>query len=139
MIEYRQVINGTGVALAWRADRCSALPAHHRMDEQHHRALVSVARAYYTRTSQPGEVRYIDRGISLEDGDLSWRNGSHHLIFTIVQVPAGDFVRAISLTSDGWMTVADWPVTPSDFIGTARTIWQLISLIQAGVHDSGMF
>ncbi|GAB2654936.1 hypothetical protein GCM10027068_38740 [Prescottella soli] len=53
---------------------------------------------------------------------MVWRDRSHHLIFTIVKVPAGDFVRAIRLASNVWTTVADWPVTPADAIGTARNI-----------------
>ncbi|WP_430331713.1 hypothetical protein [Rhodococcus sp. ACT016] len=52
---------------------------------------------------------------------------------------AGDFVRAVRLTSGEWTTVADWPVTPTDPVGTARTIWQLILLVQAEIEDSGMF
>ncbi|MDH6675870.1 hypothetical protein M2284_000058 [Rhodococcus sp. LBL1] len=139
MIEFKRVMNRSEPHYSWRADRWCALPFHRRMDERHYRALSTVATAYQARTGRLGEGENPDRAIGLDDGDLVWRNGSDCLIFTVVEVPAGEFVRAVRLTSDEWRTVADWPVTPTDPIGTARTIWQLILLIQAEVEDSGIF
>ncbi|MFD4268169.1 hypothetical protein [Rhodococcus sp. NPDC058481] len=128
MIQVKQVIEREDVTLP----RALPVAVHCPMSERHRAALAAVARDYRARTDPHAEVDGIEGNITLDDGDLVWHyGGGCDLMFSVVHVPAGVFVRAMEKTSDRWTTVATWPIDLGDHTGTARTIWLLITLIVA--------
>lgn len=109
------------------ADAVKGEAVHRPMDNGHREALIQVARAYYEATDPDADLDGLADSVELSDGDLTWTvGGGLDLLFTVIRIDTGEYVRAMSRTTSSWRTDADWPVTSEDHTATARTIWQLI-------------
>lgn len=93
---------------------------HRQMDDRHRRALLAII------GPQVGEL-------VLSDGDLLWRRESgRDVLFTVVHVPHGDYVRAMERrTSRRWSTIRDRPVRLDDRDDVARAIGRLMRELAA--------
>jgi len=91
---------------------------HRQMDARHHRALLAIA------DPELGEV-------ALSDGDLLWHPESgSDVLFTVVHVPHGDYVRAMERsTPRHWSTTCDRPVRLDDRDDIAREINRLMGAL----------
>ncbi|WP_430336179.1 hypothetical protein [Rhodococcus sp. ACT016] len=91
---------------------------HRQMDDRHRQALLAII------DPDVGEV-------VLSDGDLLWRSESgRDVLFTVVHVPHGDYVRAMERrTSRSWLTTCDRPVRLDDRDDIAREISRLMGAL----------
>lgn len=93
---------------------------HRQMDDRHRQALLAFIDA------QVGEI-------VLSDGDLLWRREvDRDVLFTVVHIPHGDYVRAMERrTSRRWSTIRDHPVRLDDRDDVAREIGRLMRELAA--------
>lgn len=110
-----------------------ALLIHRPMNAGHRQALVQVAREFYQRVDPDAETDSLASNITVDDGDLIWHSGGgYDILFTIGEVHRTHVIRAMEKRSEGWITVSDQLVDPSNAASTATTIWQLITLLTNG-------
>ncbi|MFX1787069.1 hypothetical protein [Prescottella equi] len=93
---------------------------HRQTDDRHHQALLTII------DPQVGEI-------VLSDGDLLWhRESGRDVLFTVVHVPHGDYVRAMEQrTARRWSTIRDHPVRLDDRDAVAREIGRLMRELAA--------
>jgi hypothetical protein len=93
---------------------------HRQLDDRHRQSLQAIA------DPELGEI-------VLSDGDLLWRRESgRDVLFTVVHVPHGDYVRAMErCTSRRWSTIRDRPVRLDDRDDVARAIGRLMRELAA--------
>ena len=111
-------------------DLGDGIAVHRPLGELHRESLVMLARSEYRLLDSDADVDGLDETVVLDDGDLRWRfGGGQDLLFTVVNTPVGEYVRAMRQCGSGWTIAADRLVAHQDSVGTARAIWQLVALL----------
>lgn len=106
------------------------IAVHRPLGELHRESLVMLARSEYRLLDSDAEVDDLNETVVLDDGDLRWCfGGGQDLLFTVVNTPVGEYVRAMRECGSGWTIAADRLVVHQDAVGTARAIWQLVALL----------